>query len=607
VTHKFTWLSLLSLIIAAILLVSCSTSSTTPSKTSTSTPISPTTTQTSKPTQTQVTTSTPVTKPTTTTSPAGTPQYGGFLNFRIDKDYGVWDTFYSGLGASGSTAAQTLGLFYGQMTMFDLSVDRNVNDFKTGFNPIADYAGNLVESWDIAPDWTSYTFHIRKAAVWQDIPPMNGRAVNASDIAWNWNRNLGLAGFPPNALFPKSNYADITSVTATDQNTVVFQNRIPTSNMFRALIDLASYNFMMPPDAVKQWGDVNDWHHVIGTGPYLLNDYVRGSSITAVRNPNFYLYDYKYPKNKLPYPDGIRVLVIPDPATALAGLRTGKIDLVQNVTSDVAASLKKTNPDLLFVTRPDLGECMMMMIPKKPFSDINVRKALQMAVDLPTIAKTHYGGYVDGLPTGCVAIQGYNAPYAEWPQDVKDSYAYNPDGAKKLLAAAGYPQGFKTTFAISSNSDVEMYQIVKSYFAAIGVDMQINVMDPATFAAYITTGQQEMSQYVGWAGTTPPLNSLYNYWSKQAKRNSYNHILDPVYDAMVDKANADLDDKSAMADIKAADLYGIKMQYSVMLGKKVALDFYTPWFHGYQGETQYQTSLAPYMWIDQKLKKSMGN
>jgi len=112
--HKVIWLGLILLIVPAMLLVSCATSTTISSQTTTSAHIStPTLTQTSTSTQTQITTSIPLTETTTVTTSAGTPQYGGTINLRIDKDYGVWDTFYSGLGASGSSAAQTLGLFYG--------------------------------------------------------------------------------------------------------------------------------------------------------------------------------------------------------------------------------------------------------------------------------------------------------------------------------------------------------------------------------------------------------------------------------------------------------------------------------------------------------------
>jgi len=79
-------------------------------------------------------------------------------------------------------------------------------------------------------------------------------------------------------------------------------------------------------------GDINDWHHAIGTGPFILTDFVSGSSATLVKNPNYFGHDERYPQNQLPYVDNLSVLIIPDDATALAGLRTGKIDALDQIS-----------------------------------------------------------------------------------------------------------------------------------------------------------------------------------------------------------------------------------------------------------------------------------
>ncbi len=104
----------------------------------------------------------------------------------------------------------------------------------------------------------------------------------------------------------------------------------------------------MAREAVEKWGDVNDWRHQIGTGPFMLKDYVSGSSITTIRNPNYYRFDYKYPENRLPYLDRVKLLTIPDLATTLAALRTGKIDLVEDLSWEQAASLKKADPQSIY-------------------------------------------------------------------------------------------------------------------------------------------------------------------------------------------------------------------------------------------------------------------
>jgi len=75
------------------------------------------------------------------------------------------------------------------------------------------------------------------------------------------------------------------------------------------------------------------------------------------------------------------------------------------------------------------------------------------------------------------AETGWGLPYDQWPQDLKDQYAYNPTAAKALLAAAGFPTGFNTDIVVDSAVDTDFLQIVKSYFTAIGVNIDIKVMD----------------------------------------------------------------------------------------------------------------------------------
>ena len=91
---------------------------------------------------------------------------------------------------------------------------------------------------------------------------------------------------------------------------------------------LAGAQCLENPDAVQKWGDVSDWHHAIGTGPFILKDFVPGNSATLIKNPNYWGYDERYPQNKLPYVDTVKFLIIPDDATALAAMRAGKIDVI---------------------------------------------------------------------------------------------------------------------------------------------------------------------------------------------------------------------------------------------------------------------------------------
>ena len=124
-----------------------------------------------------------------------------------------------------------------------------------------------------------------------------------------------------------------------------------------------------------------------------MQDFVDGSSATLIKNPTYWGYDERYPQNKLPYVDSLKILIIPDPATALAALRSGKIDAMGNMSIAQSQDIKKSNPEILQLgipsaTAPSLDPRQDV----KPYSDIRGREALQMAINLPDLAQNYYSG-----------------------------------------------------------------------------------------------------------------------------------------------------------------------------------------------------------------------
>ena len=152
-----------------------------------------------------------------------------------------------------------------------------------------------------------------------------------------------------------------------------------------------------------------------------------------IKNFNYWGRDERHPKNKLPYIDKIKYLIIPDSGAALASMRAGKVDVMDAVTPVQAEAMRKTNPEILqFLTPLPPTVSICPRIDKAPFNDINVRKAMQQAIDLPTIARDYYHGLVEPYPDTLTSryisksMKGWGFPYEEWPKDLKDEYAYNP-------------------------------------------------------------------------------------------------------------------------------------------------------------------------------------
>ena len=145
---------------------------------------------------------------------------------------------------------------------------------------------------------------------------MNGRALTAKDIEYNYHRYLALgSGFTEPSPWELSGVKSLPweSITATDDATVVMKLKEPTLPALVTILDAAI--FMLPPEVIRQYGNAKDWRNFVGTGPYSLTDWVEGSSMTWTKNPDYWGYDEKYPQNRLPYVDELRSQIIKEEAT----------------------------------------------------------------------------------------------------------------------------------------------------------------------------------------------------------------------------------------------------------------------------------------------------
>ena len=411
------------------------------------------------------------------------PEYGGTLTY-VRKQVGEHTDVYF---ISGWATHFISGVLE-QLSIADWGIDRDVVDWKTTYVPLSGLRGALAESWS-QPDPLTYVFKIRQGVHWHDKAPMNGRELTAKDVEYNWHRYMGLgSGFTEsNASFwgPLNTYK-WESVTATDDSTVVFKLKEPARADVLYWI-LAHYNaFMYPPEVIQEHGDVTDWRNLVGTGPFMLTDYVEDSAIIWDKNPNYWGYDEKYPENRLPYIDQLRGLVMPEPAVFVAALRSAKADYVgtpgdsQIRSIDTIESLKKTNPELVihpYWYRSD--NAFTFSVKKEPFDDIRVRQAMQMALDHETINDTFFRGFGNPEPSGVLArdTKGFVVPFPEWPEEVKKHYTYDPEAAKQLLAEAGYPNGFKTVLNSTYRFDLSYLELATQYWREIGIDAEIKLLD----------------------------------------------------------------------------------------------------------------------------------
>ena len=616
------WILSTSLILVSLMLVSCAKTTTTTSTTiTTSTSTSVTTT-----TSTTITSSTTTTSTTTTAAgnwwdKLGVPQYGGTLTIRSVYNCVNFDPYNNQSLTTFNSAWMERP--FGD----DWTLNPNVWSYKIAFRPNEYVNGYLLTSWEF-PDPSTFVMHVRHGVRWQNIAPANGRELTAADIAYNFGRAFGVgSGFTQGSPFLVSNtdYKSLQSVVATDKYTVTFKWGISNPEFVLETLQAQSGGSVdiECPEAVTLWGDLNDWHHAIGTGPFILQDFVSGSSATMVKNPNYWGYDERYPKNQLPYVNKLQILIIPETPTAIAGIRTGKIDAMDNILFSDAQQILKTNPEILQVPYP--LNTALTVGPKndvKPFSDVRVRQAMQMAIDLPTIAKTYYNGTADPSPSTLTSNffpAGWGFPYNEWPQDLKDQYAYNPTAAKKLLADAGYPSGFNTNCVADTSADLNLLQVVQSYFANIGINMVITTMDANSFVNFVMTQHKQDALAYRSSGLYGILYQPVRQMSAFESGNSGNYL--NVYDPVIDADKLKITTASTTDALKQIMIhlnkYIAEQHLTISLLQPNVFGLYQPWLKGYNGQNQAVSGavLGPQLlgfydarfWIDQNLKKSMGH
>ena len=171
----------------------------------------------------------------------------------------------------------------------------------------------------------------------------------------------------------------------------------------------------------------------------------------------------------------------------LAALRSGRVDLLgtagdsQLRSIDQIKSLREKNPEINlweFEFRSE-NATAFNNVNKPPFDDIRVRRAMQMAVDVDTIAETFFSGVADATPQGTFANSkmGVGTPFEEWPEEIKQYYRYDPQRAKQLMAEAGYPDGFKTTLHASGRRGSSYEELLANYWREIGVEVEIRTFD----------------------------------------------------------------------------------------------------------------------------------
>lgn len=352
-------------------------------------------------------------------------KYGGILNHG---------------GAVGGTAFNPFKFLwgtpstYGVPLMFDVGVCSMLNrkDFAVCDGAFTNsYSGVLLpaifDRWE-NPDPVTYIFHVREGVLWPAVPPMNriDRQVTAEDMAWYFDKQRaeGIMG---------NYFVTVDKFEALDKLTLKIVHKQPYAQWPRQLAQTGMG--IVPKECYEEKGCLGS--KIVSPAPFLLKENIARQRAVWERNPEFWI-------KGMPYMDGYLGITILDLAAQKAAFVTGK--------TDSFSTWLKTNKDALVkemggkvTVQSILCTCgvfhLRPHLDRPPFNDVRVRRALSMAMDRKTLWNLGMEGNSD---------LGWSIPWDELgyelppPLENTGPYnLYNPEAAKKLMAEAGYPNGFK--------------------------------------------------------------------------------------------------------------------------------------------------------------------
>lgn len=535
------------------------------------------------------------------------PKYGGTLDVATTSTAVTtlsWDL------ADWQATLQTrdTGQFYEQLFSVDLTKAKSRGGKYSftigGWQPTDAIRGELAETWN----WTTpltLEIKLRKGV---KFPAKQGvmaeRELVADDVVYSFNR------MNTSAKRTQGYYDHVDKVEAKDKHTVVF-----TFNKFIADWDYRFGNGFFSGIMPKEVADAGagNWKNVNGTGPFMLTNVAQGNSLTFSKNPVYWDKDVIGGKEyKLPFVDRVVHRVIKDETTQHAALRTGKLDILSSISAEAARELKKSTPDLKWNRwLTTTANRVALRVDTKPFTDVRVRRALNMAVNKQEIIDKYYGGEAEmfTFPMHPEYV-GYHQPLKEQPASVQELFKYDPAKAKKLLAEAGYANGFSFKMQVCTcNPDqMELMPLVAAYLEGVGVKMEIVPMEYGAHLSAMTSHTNAAGYLTGIPDVNPTTSLRINFGKGQV----YNAPMmdDAKFDARVAEANGERDEKKRQQILRELTTYVLDQAPAIWMPAPYRYTAWWPWVKNYGGEMFVGAGrFAPIharIWIDQDLKKKMG-
>jgi ABC-type transport system substrate-binding protein len=390
----------------------------------------------------------------------------------------------------------------------------------------------LAESWTVSDDGLVYTFTLREGLKFS-----NGRDLTTEDVKYSFERILDPETAAPTSFFfdvivggteKLNGEADeVSGIRIIDDLNIEFTLTRPEWTMMK--------RFALPPGFIiaREGVEAAENFHFepLGAGPFVLDSWEPGVRITGSRNPNYY-------EEGKPYVDGFTMELAIEPSVGILRMEAGEADVALDFVPSADYPRLVADPVLSerllpLAAFPNIDR-ILLNNNLEPFTDIRVRRALSMAIDRERLVQLSNGRAVAAAGPIPPNVPGNNADLV--PQ------AYDPDGARALLAEAGFPDGFATEMVTNTDPQaVGIAQAVINDWADIGVDVTLTSLDNAQYLDLMINQPDPDAIKISWMDWyldyIDPSN-MYEPLHQCGGSYNWGHICNEDTDAFFEEANA---------------------------------------------------------------------
>ncbi|SDC28538.1 glutathione transport system substrate-binding protein [Paenibacillus sp. UNCCL117] len=357
-----------------------------------------------------------------------------------------------------------------------ISGARTMYEGLMGFDENMNVVPMLAASHTISEDGLVYTFTLKENIKFHDGTDFNAEAVKANlDRIRDEKSNLRL----------RKSFAKVSNVAAPDAKTVV----ITLSEPYNAFLNKMAMALMVSPKALKEQGD-NIGKNPVGTGPFKFKEWVQGDRLVVVKNADYWQKD-------LPKVDSVTFKPVPENGSRIAMLKTGEADFIYPMPTEQVSEVQNQKDIVIDRIDSTIVRYVTLNTMKKPFDDVKVRQAINYAINKEAYIKVVKSGLGTKLDS---SMSSKTQHYSK-----QTGYDYDVEKAKKLLAEAGYKDGFSAEIWGENDSEtMKGMQFIQQQLALVGIKLEVKSMEGGTLSQQINsakTPEEAKIQmwYVSWS------------------------------------------------------------------------------------------------------------